>query len=173
MITMQDFFEVTNYKISDGHEFLWSCYGPNVHILDSELTEDNDFLATCSIVFDKKTYVVYEAKVYDYINNRAYRMIHPDYKEAHDEESYSRKIDPDQAWDVIKFIDLDVKNDWIEKASAIMNGEKYDERVSIPLEFSKDELYKFMLIAHELDITLNQFFENVAKEAIDMEKNSW
>ena len=73
----------------------------------------------------------------------------------------------DQAWDDVKFIDLEVDEDWLEKAGAIVRGEDYDERVNISVEFSEEELLFHMRLAHQWDITFNQYLEKILRVAIE------
>jgi len=164
MISLKDFMETVDYRITEGSDYGWQCYGPYAYTLDS-WNGDHDG-HTMSIVFDTKTQEVYESYVCDYANNRAYRLINPDYKEFHDNEVKEREID-DTAWDFVKFVDLDVDDDFLEKASAILAGEDYDTRIKVPVEFSDDELLKYMKMAHERDMTFNEFVEEALKEAID------
>jgi hypothetical protein len=70
------------------------------------------------------------------------------------------------AYDDVHFIDLEVENDILEKTRAIVHEEDYDARVKIPVEFSDEELLKYMKMAHELDITFNQLIENALREAV-------
>ena len=41
---------------------------------------------------------------------------------------------------------------------------------TIELRLEKDELYQLMLLAHEQDITLNQFVENILRQFIEEHK---
>ena len=50
---------------------------------------------------------------------------------------------------------------------AIRAGEEYDTRVSVPVDFSDEELLKYMKIAHDRDITFNQLVEEALRAAID------
>ena len=54
----------------------------------------------------------------------------------------------------------------LEKANAIMNGQDFDPRVSIELDFSDEDLLLFMRAAHERDMTFNQFVEAALEEMI-------
>jgi hypothetical protein len=67
--------------------------------------------------------------------------------------------------------DLETPEDWIEKASAIMRNEDFDDRVQIPLTLDKDELYKLMEMAHERDVTLNKMVEIILEEMISRHRN--
>jgi hypothetical protein len=165
MITMQEFMDVVSYRITEGSDYCWSCYGSDAHTLDS-WNGDHDG-HSLSIIFDTKTQEVYEVQVHDYKNNRAYRLFNTEYKSAHDEEAKERGVDGDQAWDDTEYIDLEDVNDFIEKARAIVAGEDYDTRVSIPVDLPEDVLFTLMTMAHEKDITLNQLFEDVIRIEID------
>jgi hypothetical protein len=165
MITLKDFMEAVDYKITEGSEYCWQCFGPNAYRLDSWNQEQEGH--TISIVFDTRTQEVYEATAYDYQRNRAYRLINPDFKSAHDAEATDRDVDFNQAWDDVNYIDLDTDNDFLEKAAAIVANEEYDTRVQMPVDFTDDELLTYMKMAHERDMTFNQFVEMALRAAID------
>ena len=61
---------------------------------------------------------------------------------------------------------MEVDDDWIQKALAIKEDRDYDNKVTVPLELTDDELFNLMKMAHERDITLNQFVEQVLWEAV-------
>lgn len=169
MITLKEFFEVAEYRITEGSEYGWQCFGHDAYSLDSWNGDQNGH--TLTVVFDRKTQVVYQVEAFDYANERAYRIINPDYRQAFDDECKRREI-VDQAWErddgtPVKFTDLDVVDDWLEKASAIVAGEEYDTRVKIPLELDRDQLHELMLLAHQQDLTLNQLVEKVVRLAIE------
>jgi hypothetical protein len=165
MITVKEFMEICDYKITEGSEYCWQCFGPNAYRLDSWNQEQDGH--TVSIVFDTRTHVVYEATAYDYQRNRAYRLINPDFKSAHDNEATERDVDINQAWDDVNYVDLDVVDDFIQKAVAIVNDEDYDTRVSVPVDFTDEELLTYMKMAHDRDMTFNQFVEQALRAAID------
>lgn len=166
MITMRDFMLTVDYKITEGSEYCWQCYGPNAYRLDSWNQSQEGH--TISIVFDTKTQEVYEANAYDYRNNRAYRLINPEFKSAHDAEATERDVDIDQAWDDVSYVDLSTDEDFLEKASSIAAEEEYDTRVQMPVEFTDAELLTYMKMAHERDMTFNEFVEQALRAAIDM-----
>jgi hypothetical protein len=165
MITVKEFMEICDYKITEGSEYCWQCFGPNAYRLDSWNQEQDGH--TVSIIFDTRTHVVYEATAYDYQRNRAYRLINPDFKSAHDNEATERDVDINQAWDDVNYVDLDVVDDFIQKAVAIVNDEDYDTRVSVPVDFTDEELLTYMKMAHDRDMTFNQFVEQALRAAID------
>jgi hypothetical protein len=167
MITMKEFMELIDYKITEGGEYGWQCYGPNAYCLDSWNGVHGKGGYSFSIVFSTKTQKVYEVSVCDYTNDRAYRMIAEDKQKKHRKEAESLNVELNQAWDDVNYVDLDVDDDFIQKCLAIRAGEDYDTRVSIPVDFTDEELLKYARMAHEQDITLNQFIENALRNMID------
>ena len=175
MITLKDFMETVDYKITEGSDYTWDCYGVNAYSLDSWNGgyEENGY--SLSVIFDTKTQTVYELTACDYIRDRAYRFINPDYLVTFQKESKFRGVD-NQAWDDVNYVDLDVKDDFLEKARAIVLGNEYDTKVSIPLDFNDEELFTLMKMAHEKDITLNQLVTDCLEAAINKEsskQNPW
>ena len=167
MITLKQFFEVTDYKITEGSDFSWLCYGPNAYCIDSWNGVTGKSGYSFSIVFSTKTQKVYEVTVCDYTNNRAYRMIAENKQDKYRKEAESHAVNPNQAWDDVEFVDLEVEADWLEKARAIVYGESYDTRVQIEVDFTDEELLQYMRLAHEKDITFNKFVEDALRHALE------
>lgn len=165
MITIKDFMEVTEYRITEGSDYGWNCYGPNAYSLSSWNGDYEGW--SLNIVFDTKHQTVYEADVCDYKNQRAYRIFLPEFKASHDLEAAERDWVSDQAWDDVRYVDLESDEDFLEKARAIVAGEDYDTRVVIPLNIPDDMAFQLMKMAHEQDITFNQLLENVVTEEIE------
>jgi hypothetical protein len=165
MITIREWMELVDYRITEGSNYGWQCYGTDAYSLDS--WNGNIDGHSFSIIFDTKDQTVYEVQAHDYVHNRAYRMINSDYLEAYTAEVTQRASWMSQAWDDVEYVDLEVDDDFFQKCLAIKEGEDYDTRVSIPVDFSDEELLKYARMAHEQDITLNQFIENALRSAID------
>ncbi len=170
MLTLKEFFEVTNYRISEGSDYGWECYGPNAYRLDAWNGDQDGH--SHSIVFDTKTQEVYEVTSYDYRNNRAYRLMNPDFVKKHKKEAKRRSVEYKEAWDDVDYVDLEIPEDWIDKATAIEAGEDYDTRVQVPLTLDRDQMFEMMQMAHERDMTLNQFVEMVLRQEIERLENA-
>jgi hypothetical protein len=169
MITLKQFMETVDYRITEGSDYQWQCFGSDAYCLDSWNGEQDGH--TISIIFDTRDQTVYQVMAYDYNLGRAYRMTNPDFKEAFDAECENRDV-LDMAWEddagePIKYVDLEVEEDFLEKAQAIVEGTDYDTRVRIPVEFSDEELLTYMKMAHDRDMTFNQFVEEAIKSAIE------
>jgi hypothetical protein len=77
MITLKEWMELVDYRITEGSDYGWQCYGHDVHMMDSWNGEQDGHSFT--VVFDTKTQTVYEVQAHDYVRNRAYRLINPDF----------------------------------------------------------------------------------------------
>lgn len=165
MITLKEWMEVVEYRVTEGSTFQWQCYGANAYSLDS-WNGDQDG-SSFTIIFDTKTQEVYEVQSHDYKNQRAYRLVNPDYKDQRTSESANRNVPLDEAWDEVNYVDLEADDDWIQKALAIVAGEDYDTRVSIPIDLPEAELMVLFKMAHDRDMTFNDFIEEVLREQLE------
>jgi hypothetical protein len=159
MITLKQWMELVDYQITEGSDY--HLNGETLFALTSWNGRQADGGYSVQIVFDPKTQVVYHVEACDYQRNRAYSLNNPD----HTGIEYDKT-----AWDDTKWTDLEVDNDFIEKASAIIAGQDYDTRVSITLDLPDDLLFKIMIMAHEADITLNEFVVKILSAVIDRHK---
>ena len=171
MITLEEFVKAIDYKITGGSEYGWQCFGPDARYLDSNDDESINSTYSASAIFDIKNQTVYAVEVWDYVNSREYRWINPAYYKAFVDESREREIDPRESLDNRRYIDLDVEEDILEKISKIVAGEEYDSRVKVPVDFTDEELLKYMKLAHERDITFNQLVEEALQSAIERFKD--
>jgi hypothetical protein len=167
MLTIKEWMELVDYRITEGSDFQWDCYGRRVYVLDSwnGIHEQGGY--SFSIVFGTEDQTVYEVSVCDYTNDRAYRMINEDFQKKMRKEAKRRDVDKDQAWDDVAYVDLDVADDFIQKSLAIKAGEEYDTRVTIALDIPEDELMTMFKAAHAMDITFNEFVEQACTNAIE------
>lgn len=157
MITLKEFMDLVDYRITEGSQYYCEAYGSNAYSLDSWNGKHDDGGHSLSIVFDTQTQEVYEVTVCDYTINKAYRLVGYGYQDA---------VSP-EAWDEVNWIDLEVEDDFIQKAQAIIAGEHFDTRVQVPLNLPKEDMFKMMQMAHERDLTLNQFIEEILRNMIE------
>lgn len=167
MIQLNEFLEIIEYKIARGTEFQWKVYGPNARFLNYEtLTSNNQQITICAI-FDTESHRVYQIEAWDEPNGREYRWIDPDYLEVYKAEAKEHDVRWNQSLDDHNFIDLEVEDDIIEKASAIYKEEEYDERIVIELTLTKDEQFILMDLAHKADMKFNDFINTVVVDEIN------
>jgi hypothetical protein len=159
MITIKEFMELVEYRITEGSEYYCSAYGTNAYSLDSWNGLHETGGHSFSIVFDTDTQQVFEVTACDYQNQRAYRLINPIYADA--------DVGGNAAWDDVDWTALESVDDFIEKACAIIAGVDYDTRIQVPLNLPKEDMFKMMQMAHERDLTLNQFIEQILCNMIE------
>lgn len=167
MITMQDFMQVVDYRITEGSDYTWTCFGERAKPYSLSAWNQEHDGWSFNITFDTETQEVYMVEACDYKHNRAYRLINPDW--LFDYRDYAKKHNEDYAdlaWDGVNFVDLESDDDWIQKALAIKAGEDYDTRVSIPLDIPEHELMVLFKAAHERDMSFNEFVEQALREAL-------
>lgn len=159
--------EAMAHKITSGSEHGWTCWD-NARYLDYE----SDF-AHVSVVYNTKTQSIYQAEVSIKTemwskDMRPYRWLNPLTKAAYVAEADKRGINADQAWDDVEWIDLETEEDFIEKATAIFNGDDdFDTRIQVPLDLADDVLLHLAMEAHKRDITMNKMVEIVLRQAIE------
>lgn len=157
MITLEQFFNAVNFRISEGSDYGWTCFGPDAYMLCAESTES----FSASVVFDRQDQTVFEVDVHDYNLSKSYRLINPDFKEQYFKESKERGIDPFEAYDNVNFIDLELPEDFIEKTSAIVAGEAYDNRVLVPVELSDEDMATVEKLSSEAGLTVEEYLSKL------------
>lgn len=172
MVTLKEFMEVVDYRITEGDDYTWRCFGEasKPYSLSAWNGDHNGW--SFNITFDTGTQEVYLVEACDYKNQRAYRRINPDYEQGY--RKYARRENSayiDQAWDDVNFVDLENDDDWFQKALSIVAGEDYDTRVSIPIDLPEQELMVLFKAAHERDMTFNEFVEDVLRAALEDAEN--
>lgn len=164
MVEFKEWLEAVGYRITEGSEFAWQCFGPNAYSLDA--WDGNSDGTSFSIVSDTRNQTVYMVEAHDYRKNRSYRLFNTAYRDAYRDEARQRGVDPDEAYDGVRFIDLESKEDWLEKASAIFRGDEYDERVVVPIDLPEDQLMFLFRAAHEADLSFNAYVEKILRDAL-------
>jgi hypothetical protein len=161
--------EAMNHKITGGSEYQWQCF-PDARFLDYESE-----YAHVSILYSTVDQTVYQADTSIKRDmwskdEKPYRWTNPLFKDTYLNEAKERNIDPDQAWDDVKWVELEVAEDFLEKAQAMFNGDEWDSRIQVPLDLDNDLLLQLAMEAHKRDITLNKMVEIVLQQAIDTHK---
>jgi hypothetical protein len=170
MTTLKSYLEAIDFKITGGSDFGWSCYGENARYLDCSDSEGSDGSYSVHAIFDSATQQVYAMEAWDYVNDREYRWIDPDFVKAHNREAHRRDFDHQESFDGRKFIEIEVAEDILEKISAIVAGDEYDTRIQVPVDLPEDVMFTLMKEAHEKDMTFNELMEDILKRAIERAK---
>jgi hypothetical protein len=154
------------HRIAGGSEFQWSCW-PDARYIDFE----SDF-AHASVVFNSRTQEVYSADVSVkremwHTDSAPYRWLNPTYKQQYVDEAQSRGVDYGLAWDNTVWTDLEVEEDWLEKAAAMFKGDEWDTRIQVPIDLPDHELLELMMMAHRQDKTFNNFVTEILEQQLE------
>ena len=162
MISKKQFIELIDFQIHEVSQFCWSCYGKNAFYMD--WYSDPISPATCksqiSAIMDLVTDTVYEVSVWDYRRENFYVYYNPDFRDAYAEEAGRRGITEE-------LIILETLGDFLDKASAIIEGVEYDTRVSIDIELPQHTMFTLMSRAHEHDMTFNDYLSLIIRQEMD------
>jgi hypothetical protein len=161
MIYLNDFFNLVNFKITGGSEYLWNCFGNNARFLDSE-QENQD----TSCIFDAQTqelYVLHFSHMVKEDTFEAYRWINPKYKEKYIEEHNQRNIDYTLFVDETPYNDFDNINDFIAVVDKFSGFAKY---TTMSIELDDDLILELTKKAMELNLTIDVLVNNILREYI-------
>lgn len=158
MELFRKFLELSNFSVEESWNHLWPSYS-NALCFD---TKAGKYYLGCAVKFDDNEIV--ELTIMDDEEN-GYRWINPSYKTAIYEEYKTRHLDFKNG----NLVDLEVTDDFFEKASAMIAGKEFDKRIVIPLDLTENEIFALMKEAHERDITFNEMCELCLK--VFMEKH--
>lgn len=161
MITLQQFLQTIDYKVTGGSAFLWECYGPDAYSIDSEVYDHY----SASIYFDTKTSVVYEINICDEVNNRQYRWVNPDFADAYSTEVTARGLDGNEF--LLEYTTIEVDYDMLEKLSGIVSKTDYDTRIVIEVDMADEDFRIYAMAAHKMDVTFNEFVEIAIRAAVE------
>lgn len=158
--------EALNHQITGGSEYGWHCF-PDARFLDYESE-----YAHVSILYSTTDQTVYQADTSIKRDmwskdEKPYRWTNPLFKDAYLNEAKERNVDPDHAWDDVKWVDLEVDEDFLEKAHAMFNGDEWDDRIQVPIDLDDDLILQLAMEAHKRDITLNKMVEIILLEVIN------
>ena len=103
MITIKDWMEGVQYRVTDNWDFQWQCFGSNAMVLES----DWDGGRTYTITYDKTSLEVYEVCSYSQEECTGLRWLNPDYKKAYFAEEKRKGM-----WDITHFTEVKSHRGW-------------------------------------------------------------
>ena len=164
MITMKQWMDLVQHRVTEGSAYTIECYGPNAHVLDA--WDGDQEGVSSSIVFDTVTQVVYEVSICEFKHDIAYRLVNPTYADALKALAGVKGGAWSAAYDGVEFTDFSTVDAFIEAASVLLQH-KVATMSSIELNLEDDLVYSLMKMAHERDITFNQLITEILLEYVD------
>ncbi len=107
VITLDSYLDLIKYKITEGTDYNWQCYGSSAYIL----TRWDDRQYELNIIFDTVDRTVYQVDFHDYVKDKSYIWINHEFRQSFIDESNSRGLDAFNAYEDMNFIDLSSKTD--------------------------------------------------------------
>lgn len=119
-ITIKDFLDLIKYRIYEGSNYQWECFGKNAFCFDY-WDQENDISG--GMIFDTETHVVYYVTFTNEKTDVSYRWVHPEWRDIYAQEVINKGVS-DMAWDDIPFIDIDDAEEMLEKSACLINQTK-------------------------------------------------
>lgn len=168
---LSEIVKAANYKIKEGCEFLWDCYGENSRTLDFG-GDDAESVVSC--VFDSGKDIVFQVEIYSK-DGKVYRWVDPEYQETLKNEFQNRGLSYDYAYDDVMWFDLEHTNDVFIKTKQIIETGICDDKVTILLEIQSQEDYdKLQQLSIQKGINIKdvvaEFLEAHCKEHLNKQK---
>lgn len=116
-MTLKDYFELVDYRVTEGGKYLWSLFGPHAYGLAA--WDDENESISASVVFDTKKQTVYQMEVFDYATERAFRWTNPDYAQQFITECEQRDAAMEIAYDDVRMTDVADKDEFLKFAREI------------------------------------------------------
>lgn len=98
-----DIIQAAEGRVRGGEKYQWKCYGDNARFMEFA---DADGLEFCNVVFDTKTYDVYEIELFVPGTDQCFKWLNPDTMSPMFQESRVKNVDPFNAWDNVNFTEL-------------------------------------------------------------------
>jgi hypothetical protein len=165
MISIKQWMELANFRITEGSDFGWQCFG-SAYTLDAWDGDNENGWSMC-IVFSPRTQAVYQVEAHDYKRSNAYRYTNPDFRKAYEAEEKARgAVD----FGDYRITELEVQDDWESKAFSIVNYADYDEGILVPLDLTDEELLPIFKLAHEAGMSFNDYVNLALRKLVDERK---
>lgn len=105
-INLKNYLESVKYKIQEGFEYGWECFGKNTFALNTEGKKGSNFIYSTQVIFNTKNQTLYEVSFWDYVGRRVFRWINPRFVSKVKKEYKNRNLCFYTASDEMKFEDV-------------------------------------------------------------------
>jgi hypothetical protein len=167
---LKDVMKALDHKVVDTAEYQWKCFGSNARFMDFK----SDY-SHVSVVFDTETHTIYQATIEPIVmkdHDGPYRWVNPNWADALFDEARERKVDESKAWDDVEWINLDLSEDFLEKAIAIFNGKKYDRRILVKIELPELAWAKLIVLADEKGVSQEKLINHILRRQVRLEERA-
>lgn len=171
-----DVMKAAQFKISEGAEYGWDCFGDKDEIYNLDFSETLGSFDTnsASAVFNRRTGKVYELTAFDRADN-CFRWIDPEHENVVKEEYVKRNLNFDLAYDSVEFINVNSEETILEILEILILNPDASEYLApyleqedsiITISMTETELALISKAAHLKNMTLNQFMIEAVKDKL-------
>lgn len=159
MLTLSKLLEIADYNIKECYE-AWPKQTKEKLQGFYFIENDIQYYAIISL----KTLKAVFALVADTKN--AYCIVDPAFEEEYVQICETNGYEPFMPDNGKKAFRLELVDDFMRKATAIVNHKPYDERIAVSLELTDEEFIAIAQAAHDCDITINDYCNILLEEII-------
>ena len=98
-----DVINAAEGRVCGGDNYQWHCWGDNARFMEFA---DADGMEFCTVVFDTKTYDVYDLELFVPGTGQCFKWFNPEFRDAVVNESKVRDVELLKAWDNVYFTEL-------------------------------------------------------------------
>jgi hypothetical protein len=161
---LKKILKLFDYKISDGSEFQWGCFGPNARYLD--FNSDTCIQNSVSVLYDTITTKVYQMDFCCESVEGVYTWVDPKYEVAHARECLRRGIEGNK-------YQCYSKESFLTMALDAYHGRTPDTDLAldVDVDLSAGDIHQLHLIAESKGITFDELVNEVLAQELEILKN--
>jgi hypothetical protein len=160
---LKKILKLFDYRISEGSEFLWDCFGPNARYLD--FNGPDSMQNSVGVVYDTITTKVYQIDFCCESVDDVYTWVDPEYEVAHHRECTARNVErTNQCYS---------KQSFLTMALDAYHGRVPDTDLAldIDLNLSAGDVHQLHLMSVEKGITFDELVNEALAQEITILKN--
>ncbi len=163
-MNISDFLIAINYNIQECVKYQWDSFGPNALITNYWNQQHDETGVDISAVFDGCTQQVYKIDACCSRTDCVYQWVNPNYLQAYHTEFEKKSVNLPEEKKLVNIADDD---QMMMICKTLYSGQEYNHKVSIDIDLPDDLLFKSLMMAHEQDITFNEYVSKVLDSYIN------
>jgi len=167
-----DVIDAAGGRCSGGDPYMWHCYGEHANYMEFRTVAGQGY-SHC--IYDTKTYMVYEVHAEIPEKDQAFRWLNPKTKDAYLQEATQRKVNPNEAWDEVEYINIDEYDEMLNLLTEIGEGTYQEDEFTMPMPgtiggakliFPEENMNTYMVnldVRHVLEVSAGSMDEAIEK----------
>jgi hypothetical protein len=156
---LKKILKLFDYRISEGGQFLWKCFGDNVWTLD--FNSPDDYRNGVSVTYDTVTTKVYYLSFSCAVGDTSYIWVDPDYEVAYGKERKARNIESTDC-------QCYSKESFLTMALDAYKGKTpdFDLSLDVDLNLDQDDYQVLLIMAKQRGMTFDELVNEVFEDAL-------